>query len=149
MQDQTIRLVRSSWQRVEPIAPTAAALFYDNLFAADPALQPLFKGDMQQQGHKLMQMIGAAVARLDELPALVPVLEGLAVRHVGYGVQPAHYDTVGQALLKTLSQGLGEHFTPPVRQAWTEVYGLIAAVMIRAAAQEPALASAASSPSCA
>ena len=138
MDHHTTAVVRGSWKRVESIAPAAAALFYDNLFAADASLKPLFKGDLQQQGHKLMQMIGAAVARLDDLPALVPVLEGLALRHAGYGVQAAHYDTVGAALLKTLGQGLGEHFTPPVRQAWTEVYALIADVMTRAAASMPA-----------
>ncbi len=134
MEDRTVELVRRSWQQVEPIAPAAAALFYENLFAADPHLRPLFKGDRQQQGEKLMQMIGAAVQRLDDLPSLVPVLQSLAVRHAGYGVQAAHYDTVGAALLKTLGQGLGENFTPPVRQAWAEVYGLMASVMTAAAA---------------
>jgi hemoglobin-like flavoprotein len=134
MEDHTLTLVRRSWQQVEPIAPAAAALFYENLFAADPSLKPLFKGDLQQQGHKLMQMIGSAVGRLDDLPGLMPVLQNLAVRHAGYGVQAAHYDTVGAALLKTLGQGLGDDFTPLVRQAWTEVYGLMARVMTDAAA---------------
>jgi hemoglobin-like flavoprotein len=73
-------LVRSSWTRVEAIASAAASLFYDNLFAADPALQPLFKGDMARQGQRLMAMIGAAVAMLDDLPSLVPTLEALACR---------------------------------------------------------------------
>ena len=136
MDQPTTELVRHSWKRVEAIAPTAAALFYDNLFAADPALKPLFKSDMTQQGERLMKMIGAAVDKLDDLPTLVPVLEGLARRHVGYGVREAHYQTVGAALLKTLGQGLGEDFTPPVREAWTQVYGLITAVMV-AAAREP------------
>jgi hemoglobin-like flavoprotein len=87
MNPDTTVLVRTSWQRVESIAPAAAALFYDNLFAADPALAPLFKGDMTHQGDRLMKMIGAAVAQLDDLPALVPTLEALARRHVGYGVR--------------------------------------------------------------
>jgi hemoglobin-like flavoprotein len=95
-------------------------------------LRALFKGDMQQQGARLMQMIGAAVGQLDDLPALVPVLQGLAQRHQGYGVQAAHYDTVGAALLETLGQGLGDAFTPPVRAAWAEVYGVMAGVMTQA-----------------
>ena len=136
MDHTNTELVRHSWKRVEAIAPAAAALFYDNLFAADPALKPLFKNDMTHQGERLMKMIGAAVDKLDDLPTLVPVLEGLARRHVGYGVCEAHYQTVGAALLKTLGQGLGEDFTPPVREAWTNVYGLIAQVMV-AAARDP------------
>jgi methyl-accepting chemotaxis protein len=132
MQQETITLVQSSWSKVLPIAPQAAALFYQNLFAADPSLQALFKGNMEEQGKKLMQMIGAAVGKLNDLPALVPILQNLGQRHAGYGVQDAHYQTVGGALLKTREQGLGGDFTTEVRAAWTEVYGIIAATMIAA-----------------
>jgi hemoglobin-like flavoprotein len=135
MNYETVALVRASWKKVEAIGPSAAALFYENLFAVDPGLRSLFKGDMRQQGDKLTQMIGVAVDKLDDLPALVPALATLAKRHVDYGVREAHYQTVGNALLKTLGQGLAEDFTPAVREAWTEVYGLIAEVMTRAARQ--------------
>ena len=134
MQAQTISLVQSTWKQVAAIAPQAAALFYSNLFEADPSLKPLFKGDMEEQGKKLMQMIGAAVGKLDDLPTLVPILQNMGRRHVGYGVKPEHYDTVGGALLKTLQQGLGEAFTPEVKAAWAEVYGVMAKVMIEASA---------------
>jgi len=129
MQDQTVYHVQSSWKVVEGIAPQAAALFYTNLFEADPTLKSMFKGDMEAQGKKLMLMIGAAVGKLGELDSLVPILQNLAKRHVSYGVKDAHYDTVGAALLKTLEQGLGPKFTPEVRASWTEVYGLMAKVM--------------------
>jgi methyl-accepting chemotaxis protein len=133
MDSTTIALVQQSWAKVEPIAPQAAELFYGNLFAADPTLQPLFKGDMKAQGVKLMQMIGMAVKKLTDLDALVPVLQNLGKRHAGYGVLPAHYDTVGGALLKTLEQGLGAAFTAEVKAAWVAVYGVMAQVMIAAA----------------
>ena len=133
MKPQTIQLVQDSWKQVLPIAPQAADLFYKNLFAADPSLQRLFKGDMAQQGKKLMQMIGAAVGKLNDLDALIPILKGLGKRHAGYGVKDAHYATVGAALLLTLSQGLGNAFTPAVKAAWTEVYGVMAQVMQGAA----------------
>lgn len=133
MSPDTTPLVQQSWTRVAAIAPQAAALFYQNLFASDPSLQPLFKGDMEAQGRKLMQMIGAAVGKLDDLDTLVPILQGLGRRHVAYGVRDVHYDTVGGALLLTLSQGLGDAFTPQVRAAWSEVYGVMAQVMKDAA----------------
>ena len=100
--------------------------------STEPSLQPLFKGDMQTQGEKLMRMIGMAVAKLDDLQTLIPALQNLGKRHIGYGVQDAHYATVGEALLATLKTGLGEAFTPAVEQAWSSVYGLIASVMISA-----------------
>ncbi len=129
MKQETIHLVQESWAKVVPIAPKAAELFYQNLFVADPTLQHLFKGNMTEQGGKLMQMIGAAVGKLNDLDGLVPVLQALGKRHGGYGVKDAHYQTVGGALLKTLQQGLGDGFTPAVEAAWTEVYGVMAGVM--------------------
>lgn len=133
MDKQTVILVQSTWVNVAAIAPQAAALFYQNLFQADPSIKPLFKGNMEEQGKKLMQMIGAAVGKLNDLETLVPILQSLAKRHVGYGVKEAHYDTVGAALLKTLEQGLGSAFTPDVKAAWTSVYGVMSNVMISAA----------------
>lgn len=130
MKTDTISLVQSSWAKVLPIAPQAAALFYQNLFTADPSLQALFKGNMEEQGKKLMQMIGAAVGKLHDLDTLVPILQNLGQRHAGYGVQDSHYQTVGGALLKTLEQGLGDGFTADVKSAWTEVYTIISSTMI-------------------
>lgn len=135
MTPHTITLVQHSWAQVLPIAPQAAALFYGNLFKLDPTLQPLFKGDMAAQGQRLMQMIGAAVRQLDDVGALLPVLQGLGRRHAGYGVKTGHYATVGAALLQTLAQGLGSGFSADVEAAWTEVYGVIAGAMTDAAAQ--------------
>ena len=59
----------------------------------------------------------------------MPVLQNLGKRHSGYGVQDAHYDTVGAALLKTLGQGLGDDFTVETKAAWVSVYGVMADVM--------------------
>jgi hemoglobin-like flavoprotein len=134
MTPHTITLVQHSWSQVLPIAPQAAALFYANLFKLDPLLAPLFKGDMQAQGQRLMQMIGAAVGQLSDLPKLLPVLRGLGQRHAGYGVQTAHYATVGAALLQTLAQGLGAAFLAEVEAAWGQVYGVLAQTMMDGAA---------------
>ena len=139
MNQQQIHLVRSTFALVQPIASDAAALFYDNLFRADPSLRPLFKGDMTHQGQRLMGMIGSALQLLDRPAALLPVLRSLGARHAGYQVRPEHYDTVGTALILTLEQGLGAAFTPEARAAWVELYGVIARTMLEGA-REPALA---------
>lgn len=132
MNPQTVNILQDSWKKVEPIAPQAAELFYQNLFFADPSLKALFKGDMEAQGRKLMQMIGLAVDKLNDQETLVPVLQSLAQRHVGYGVQESHYVIVGAALLKTLEQGLGEDFTSTVKDAWANAYSFMAETMIPA-----------------
>lgn len=133
MDRNVVDKVQASWAQLEPHAEQVAELFYGRLFEADPSLRQLFHGDMTQQGRKLMSMIGAAVRGLDDLTTLMPVLRALGVRHVSYGVQPAHYDLVGAALLATLAQGLGGAFTAQVEDAWTTVYKSMAGVMIQAA----------------
>jgi hemoglobin-like flavoprotein len=129
MDAHTVKLVQDSWQQVLPIAPQAGALFYKNLFEEAPQLRVLFKGDLDQQAAKLMQMINVAVGKLTEPEVLLPALQQLGKRHAGYGVEVAHYAPVGAALLKTLEQGLGDRFTPDTRQAWTQVYGVMTQVM--------------------
>ncbi len=139
MTPQQIDLVRSSFAQVAPIAPQAAALFYERLFARDPSLRALFRSDLVNQGERLMGMIGAAVNALSRPQALDGMLQALGARHAGYGVQPAHYDTVGAALLETLALGLGAAFTPEVESAWAAMYGHVSRTMQAAAAvAEPA-----------
>ena len=134
MNPEEIALVQSTWQQVIPIKETAAELFYGKLFQLDPSLRALFKGDMQEQGRKLMTMIGLAVTSLTRLEQLMPVIQDLGRRHAVYGVTAAHYGTVATALLWTLEQGLGTAFTVDVKSAWTKTYTVLANAMQEAAA---------------
>jgi nitric oxide dioxygenase len=129
-----IDLIRASWTKVEPIADTAAQLFYGRLFEVDPRTKHLFRRtDMAAQRRNLVQTLSVVVASLDRLDTIVPAVQALGRRHAGYGVTAADYDTVGAALLWTLEQGLGPDFDDPTRDAWAEAYGILASVMIDAA----------------
>jgi len=131
--EQQKALVRATFDKVEPIADTAAEIFYNKLFEYDPALQSLFKNNMKDQGRKLMAALKLAVASLDDLDALVPVLQKMAIKHVDYGVKVDDYTPVGNALLFALKTGLAEAYTDDVRDAWTETYRVVATVMRQAA----------------
>ena len=133
MTPEKIALVRSSWQLVLPIKDTAAQLFYGQLFELDPSLRSMFKGDMAEQGRKLMAIINTAVNSLDNLGPILGAVEEMGRRHIAYGVTEAHYDTVGSALIWTLGKGLGEQFTPAVKDAWVETYITLASAMKQAA----------------
>jgi hemoglobin-like flavoprotein len=135
MTPESIKLVKTTWAQVVPIKEKAAELFYGKLFELDPGLKPLFKGDMPEQGKKLMMTINTVVNALDKIEPLVPVVQDLGRRHVKYGVKDKHYDTVAAALLWTLGAGLGDAYTPAVNAAWTEAYTLLATVMKTAAAE--------------
>ena len=137
MTPHQIALIRGSFEPLKPLAATVAEAFYAQLFARDPALRSLFRGsDMSQQGERLIQMLGAAIQLLDKPAALNPVLLKLGHRHAGYGVIDAHYASVGAALLDTLAAGLGEGFTPEVREAWTTMYSHVAKTMCQGAAAQ-------------
>lgn len=136
MTPQQVADVRRTWAMVTPIADQAAILFYDRLFAIDPATRPLFRRtDMAAQRATLMGTLTLVVKGIDELDRLIPVVENLGRRHAGYGVIAEHYGSVGAALLWTLEQGLGAEFTPDVRDAWATAYGILAGVMQDAAAR--------------
>ncbi len=137
MTEEQKELVKSSWAKVVPISETAAEIFYGKLFEMDPEVKPLFaESDMKEQGKKLMQMINLAVSGLDNLEKLIPAVQDLGRRHVGYGVKKEHYDTVGAALLDTLAVGLADDFTPETKEAWTLTYTTLAGVMIDASSYE-------------
>ena len=122
-------LVQATFAQVAPIAEVAAELFYGRLFEIDPALKPMFRGDMKEQGRKLMQMLAFTVGSLDRLQDILPAIQQMGRRHAGYGVRDEHYDTVAGALLWTLGKGLGDGFTPEVESAWVSVYGVLASAM--------------------
>jgi hemoglobin-like flavoprotein len=141
MTPQQQDIIRSTWSQVAPIAEPAARIFYDRLFKLDPTLEPMFAfTDMEAQRRNLMQTLAVVVKGIDHLDTLIPAVEALGRRHAGYGVQPGHYATVGQALLDTLEVGLGDAFTAEARAAWTEAYELLAGVMLAATSEAEAAA---------
>jgi hemoglobin-like flavoprotein len=134
MPDDIVR-VRASFALVVPIKEATADLFYGRLFEIAPQVRALFPDDLSEQKRKLMAMIATAVGGLNKLDALAPTVKALGARHVAYGAKAEHYAVVGEALLWTLERGLGEAFTPEVRQSWTKVYGTLAALMQAGAAE--------------
>ena len=136
MTPRQVALVQGSWKDLIAVAETMSQLFYLRLFALDPSLQRMFRGELREQGRKLIAMMSVAVNGLARIETLVPVIEALGRRHAGYGVTDEHYATVAAALLWALEQGLGGRFTADVKDAWTAAYGVLAATMQRAARQE-------------
>jgi hemoglobin-like flavoprotein len=134
MTPEQIKLVQDSFKHVEPIAPQAADLFYGRLFEIAPEVRPLFPADLTTQKQKLMTMLATAVTNLHQVEKIVPAVQDLGRRHVGYGVQEAHYKPVGEALIWTLEKGLGSAFNQQVKIAWIAAYTTLTTVMTEAAA---------------
>ena len=117
-----IAQIQSAVPTIAAHADAVAETFYSRLFAIDPRLRGMFRGDMKEQGRKLMSMLSVALANLDKLDTLRPALRALGERHVAYNVTEQHYSVVGQALIETLDLMLGDAFTPEAREAWVALY---------------------------
>eukprot|EP01118_Nematostelium_gracile_P006943 TRINITY_DN2251_c0_g1_i1.p1 TRINITY_DN2251_c0_g1~~TRINITY_DN2251_c0_g1_i1.p1 ORF type:complete len:168 (+),score=47.11 TRINITY_DN2251_c0_g1_i1:49-504(+) len=109
--------------------------FYPNLFALDPSLQKLFKGDQKTQAKKLFKTVDVVVKTASKLDSLIPTLVKMGKDHVGYQVTDDMYSTVATALIKTLSEILGDSFTPEVKEGWVLVYGYCSHYMLEGAKQ--------------
>jgi len=128
-------IIRDTFSRLKGNTDAFATTFYNRLFELDPSLRRLFKANIDEQGKKLMQILGVAVSSLNDLSAIVPAVQALGTRHIKYGVQQEHYATVGIALVWTLEQYLKTDFTLEVQDAWIAVYTLLADVAISHAYQ--------------
>ncbi|HEX8198826.1 MAG TPA: Calx-beta domain-containing protein [Pyrinomonadaceae bacterium] len=129
-----INLIRKTFAQLELKAELVAEIFYTRLFELRPALRLLFPENLDAQKQKLMKTLSLAVEHLDNPEKLVPVLENLGRSHALYGVRDEYYDTVGAALIQTLSETLGEQtFSVAALQAWAQMYAEISATMQRAA----------------
>lgn len=107
--------------------------FYEHLFEIDESAASLFVGvDMTAQRTKLGQTLAVIIDGLDDLDHLLPALGALGKRHASYGIEPRHFDSVGDALLWSLRDTLGSAFTPELHDAWSQVYKVVASVMLRA-----------------
>jgi nitric oxide dioxygenase len=128
-----IALIRDSFHRLQPDVQTASELFYDRLFEIAPELREMFRSDMTGQGMRFMTTLGVIVQHLDDPQALRPYLEWLAQGHAAYGVKPEHFRPMGQALIRTMRDTLGEKFPAGADAAWEAAYDHLASEMVRLA----------------
>ena len=133
MTPDQIAIVRGAWPALAAEANPLASNFYKRLFEIDHSAARLFANvDMDAQRKKLIQALAVVVASLDDPDRLLGAVGALGKRHVHYGVEDHHFDSVGEALIDALHAVLGAGFTPDVQAAWLEAYTLVASVMRRA-----------------
>ena len=130
MTNTQVRLVQQSWkifQQMDPIL--IGSTFYSKLFAEHPQLKKLFPRAMEAQSVKLVDMLTSIVTRLERPSVARTQIEAMGVRHRQYGVKPAHYQMVGEALLWTLQAAYGNAWHQDLQEAWEACYRDIAMLM--------------------
>src|SRR6187551_1651950 len=107
MTSEQIALIKKTWNAFRGVDPAMVGeVFYSRLFYTSPKLRKMFDRSMTDQYKKLIDMLSLMVARLDKLDEISDEINQLAIRHTSYGVKPAHYKLIGEALLWTLERGL-------------------------------------------
>jgi len=143
LDERDIALVQQTWAKAALLGvETVGVVLFTNIFEIAPEAKALFpfKDEpdlanspvLKAHGAKVVSTIATAVSLLGDLGTLVPVLQSLGLRHMGYKVVPAHYDVVGQALIKSLVTALGSSMTPTVTNAYLKVYTIIKNTMVGA-----------------
>jgi hemoglobin-like flavoprotein len=130
--------IRKNWAVAIGARDIVGGLFYQNLFRIAPDTRSLFPDSLDEQGRKLVQTLSWILDHLEDPDQLLPAAQGLARRHVGYGVSADQYDAVGKALVATLSEALGDAFSDEDAAAWARIYGGLSKVMTDAAYPENA-----------
>ena len=135
-----IPAMRANFAKAAATGDEAPLYFYSHLFLSHPETRQLFPVSMAHQRDRLFAALGDVVARVDDLEALVPILQQLGRDHRKFGTVAAHYPAVGGSLLATLEH-FDDEWSPELAKDWTEAYTLVAEVMIEAAetaAEQPA-----------
>ncbi|MHC5260914.1 globin domain-containing protein [Streptomyces sp. UC4497] len=134
--DQSAAVVRATLPAVGAATEDITGLFYEKLFAAQPALlRDLFNRGNQAAGTQRQALAGSIAAfagylvnHPDDRPDVM--LARIAHKHASLGVRAEQYPVVHRHLFEAIAEVLGDAVTPEVAQAWDEVYWLMANALI-------------------
>jgi hemoglobin-like flavoprotein len=127
--------LKDNFSQVSGHGLEVADYFYADLFERNPGYRSLFPASMAQQHKLLLDALAQIVAWVDNADELVPYLERLGRAHRGFGVTEAHFPEVGASLIATLRYFSGPSWDAELEKDWTEAYGVVAGVMVKAGAE--------------
>jgi hemoglobin-like flavoprotein len=140
MTPEQAKLVADSFAQLESRLPELGAAVYGRLFQIAPETRAMFKGDIQAQHRKLINIL-IEFAKLRKrsqhfLPAtgtggeaVVPGIDRLRSGHMAAGVQAGHYAFMRKAILDSLAAMLGEKFDAKTAEAWGAAFETLAETM--------------------
>lgn len=130
-----VQVLRESFAVAKGISDQVADKFYEFLFSDYPEVRPMFK-DTKMEGQKkaLMKGLSYIVDHLEDGDRLSEYLRQMGKRHVDYGTAPAHYEAVGNTLIKTFAHFFENKWTEELQDEWIKAYGVITDLMLEGAA---------------
>ncbi|MED1470930.1 NO-inducible flavohemoprotein [Bacillus salipaludis] len=138
LDQKTIDLVKSTVPVLEKHGEQITTRFYQLMFGNHPELLNIFNHANQKQGRQQKALAGAVYAAamyIDNLEAILPVVQQIAHKHRSLGIKPEHYPIVGKHLLLAIKDVLGDAVTDEIIDAWAKAYGIIADAFISVEAE--------------
>lgn len=135
---KTIEIVKATAPVLEIHGETLTRHFYQRMFSHNPEVAPLFNPSNQHAGTQqraLAAAICAYAANIDNLEVLGNAVEIIAQKHASLRIKPEHYPIVGENLLASIKEVLGNAATDDIINAWAEAYGFLANILIGREAQ--------------
>lgn len=124
---EEIEIVKSTQPALETHGLAITTRMYERLFAEHPEVAEMFTTPGQQE--RLADAVLAYCENIDNLEALLPVVNNIAKKHVKAGVVAEQYDVVGGHLLGAMVDVLGE-LDVTIIDAWGSAYNVLADVFI-------------------
>jgi nitric oxide dioxygenase len=129
---ETIARVKATVPALAEHGEAITLAMYARLFQ-DAHIKALFNHANQSSGAQPKALAGAVLAyaqNIDNLGVVLPVVERIAQKHVGYHILAEHYPFVANALLGAIKEVLGEAATDEILAAWGEAYWFLADILI-------------------
>ena len=131
--EQTIAIVKTTAPILAEHGETLTRHFYTRMFTHNPEVAPFFNPAHQAAGKQqraLAAAITAYAANIDNLEVLGNAIELIAQKHASLMIKPEHYPIVGENLLASIREVMGEGATDEVIGAWAKAYSFLADILI-------------------
>ena len=133
LEQKTIDIIKSTVPVLKTHGVEITSTFYKNMFEQNPEVKALFNMDKQASGEQpkaLAMAVLAAAQNIDNLQAIMPVVNKIGAIHCDAKVKPEHYPIVGKHLLGAIKEVLGDAATDEIIDAWAKTYEVLAQVFI-------------------
>lgn len=133
MNQETMQIIKSTVPVLREHGVAITTRFYQRMFENNAEVAPMFDMARQRNGEQpkalAMAVMGAA-ENIENLSAIMPLVQNIGARHVACGVKPEHYPIVGSNLLAAIKEVLGDVATDDIMKAWEEALGILAEIFI-------------------
>ncbi|WP_232324644.1 NO-inducible flavohemoprotein [Pedobacter cryoconitis] len=132
MTDEQKKLITATVPILKENGVLLTTHFYKRMFTHNPELKNIFNMGNQQSGKQQTALAMAVLAYAENIAnpmVLLPVVDRIGHKHTSLDIRPEHYIIVGNHLIESIKEVLGDPATPAIIDAWGVAYQQLAELM--------------------